>query len=332
MNRLRWSMSGLALGLLVLGLRAAEGPKPPASASPPPLHPGSVPLPSLLNPGMAEELKLTSEQKQAVEKLEKECADKQKEAMTRVRKASEMMRNAMQDIQKEQAEARDKFKELLTEEQKKKYAELTHAQPAAGPPLAYYHPFGVGHRPLMPPPMQERLDLSAEQKKSIDKIRKELEDAQREEAAKVHAAMDKARQARDHEAVGKIGEQFRDLWRNTEKQQAEAESKVEGLLTPEQKKKYEEMKKSFPGMTPPPAPPPLPQAGFRPFPGEIVPRPLQDMLGLTPEQKEEMAKLQKDAEAKVKDILTDAQKKRLDELKKRFQPPMPPPPPERNGK
>jgi hypothetical protein len=57
-----------------------------------------------------------------------------------------------------------------------------------------------------------------------------------------------------------------------------------------------------------------------------------EMLGLTPEQKEEMAKLQRDAEAKVKDILTDAQKKRLDEMKKRSQPPVPPPLPERNGK
>jgi len=44
-------------------------------------------------------------------------------------------------------------------------------------------------------------------------------------------------------------------------------------------------------------------------------------LGLTPEQKEKVAKLQKDTEAKLKEILNDEQNKRLDELKKGAVPP-----------
>jgi C-terminal processing protease CtpA/Prc len=56
---------------------------------------------------------------------------------------------------------------------------------------------------------------------------------------------------------------------------------------------------------------PVPQV-----PGQIVPAEVQGQLKLTAEQKEKLAKLQKDTEAKVMELLTDEQKKQLEELKK----------------
>jgi Spy/CpxP family protein refolding chaperone len=291
---------------------------------------------ALFGPGIGEELKLTPEQKQALEKIQREYSDNQREIMAQAQqKVQDLMREAQRNVEKQRAEVEGKFEALLTPEQKKKYEELKQRQARGAPPLAYYHPFGVGHQPLLPPPMQQKLDLNAEQKKGIEKIRKDLEDGQRQEAAKVHESLEKARQSKDPEAYRKIGEQFQQLWHNAEKQRAAAEGKIEALLTSEQKKKYEEMKKEWPGTAPPSypglgSPPPAP-AAVRPFPGQVLPLPVQQMLHLTPEQKEKLARVQKDTEAKVREVLTDAQKKQLDEMRP-MRSPMPLPPQERSGK
>lgn len=52
-----------------------------------------------------------------------------------------------------------------------------------------------------------------------------------------------------------------------------------------------------------------------PPPGEVLPTPLQDALGLTAEQKKALADIQKDVDAKLGKILTDDQNKQLKGLK-----------------
>jgi hypothetical protein len=54
-----------------------------------------------------------------------------------------------------------------------------------------------------------------------------------------------------------------------------------------------------------------------PQPGQILPPMLQDRLGLSDKQKEELAALQKEVDAKLAKILTADQKRDLDELRNR---------------
>jgi hypothetical protein len=84
--------------------------------------------------------------------------------------------------------------------------------------------------------------------------------------------------------------------------------KVQGVLTDEQKRKFVEVQGRR-------------SAGPMPGPGQLIPPPIQDGLGLTPEQKEKLARLQKETEEKVRAILTDEQNRKFDELKKGSAPP-----------
>jgi spore coat protein CotH len=54
---------------------------------------------------------------------------------------------------------------------------------------------------------------------------------------------------------------------------------------------------------------------FMARPGEVLPAPLQDMLGLTDAQKKQLADLQKDTDGKVGKILTEEQNKELKQLR-----------------
>jgi hypothetical protein len=65
--------------------------------------------------------------------------------------------------------------------------------------------------------------------------------------------------------------------------------------------------------------------GPPPQPGEIMPRPLQDALRLSPEQRKKFAELQKEIDRKVQEILTDEQKAQLERMR-RIRPGMPPVP------
>ncbi len=216
------------------------------------------------------------------------------------------------------------------------------AQDKPKPPVPPDRPPGFGPptiglpAPLLPPQLAEKLDLTTEQKEKIDKLLKEHADKQKEAMAKVREAMEKAKG--DQEALRKAGEQFRELLQGGGKARQEAEAQLKEILTKEQAKKYDELKKEYA----PPGPggvgpgfPPGPGGGFHFSPVMVIPGPLQQMLKVTPEQKEKLDKIQKEAEGKVMEVLTDEQKKQLEELKKRFQPagegpvppPLPPPPP-----
>ena len=52
-------------------------------------------------------------------------------------------------------------------------------------------------------------------------------------------------------------------------------------------------------------------------PGEVLPAPLQEMLGLTAEQRKQIGELQKDVDAKVEKVLTAEQRKQLQEMRDR---------------
>jgi Spy/CpxP family protein refolding chaperone len=180
--------------------------------------------------------------------------------------------------------------------------------------------------PLLTPGMLEKLKLTDDQKEKVNKLLKDFETKHKETETKFREATAKAGQ--DPEAARKLGELARSFQELAPKQHAEAESKLKELLTKEQQKKYEELKRElilFPG----PHPLYFPPVSFRPFPGHILPVPLQETLSLSPEQKAKIAKLQKEAEEKVIEVLDEEQKKKLDEIKKRLEPPAPPPLPER---
>jgi hypothetical protein len=61
--------------------------------------------------------------------------------------------------------------------------------------------------------------------------------------------------------------------------------------------------------------------GGPPRPGQILPPFLQEELGLSADQKKQIAELQKEVDGKLDKILTDAQKQQLKEMRPRFGPP-----------
>src|SRR5208337_812788 len=71
-----------------------------------------------------------------------------------------------------------------------------------------------------------------------------------------------------------------------------------------------------PGGFGPPGGPGGPMMG-PPRPGEILPSFLRRALDLTPEQKAQLDELQKDVHSRLAKILTDAQKKTLDQMRRR---------------
>ena len=58
--------------------------------------------------------------------------------------------------------------------------------------------------------------------------------------------------------------------------------------------------------------------GFRPQPGQVMPPFVQEALKLTDEQKAQIADIQKDVEARLAKVLTEDQKKQLEEMRARF--------------
>ncbi len=64
-----------------------------------------------------------------------------------------------------------------------------------------------------------------------------------------------------------------------------------------------------------------PGFGGPPRPGQILPSFLQDELHLTPEQRDQIAALQKEVDEKLDKVLTDAQKQHLNEMRQRVGPP-----------
>jgi Spy/CpxP family protein refolding chaperone len=181
---------------------------------------------------------------------------------------------------------------------------------------------GALARPLLPAQLLERLNLTEDQKEKIGKLQKEFTEKQKEAYGKLRELMEKAQRTNDEDAR----RQVKEAMQAAEKQRQEVEGKVKDILTGEQQRKYEELKKDLPafGGYPPGGPGPgrpgYPMMVGPPtfFPGHVFPPFVQEMLKLTPEQREKINKLQKDAEEKMMEVLTEEQKKQLEAMKKKM--------------
>jgi Spy/CpxP family protein refolding chaperone len=175
---------------------------------------------------------------------------------------------------------------------------------------------------LLPPDAVEKLKLTDEQKKKYEKLSTEYMDKQK-------AAADKFNEAVQSGDAQKIRDALLNGRNDMVKMRDDYLSKVEALLTDEQKKTFQEIKKA-PVIRP--FPNPRPFGPGQPPVGDVLSKPAQDRLQLTDEQKKKVEALQKEMEKKLGEILTDDQKKVLEEIKKeppfiRPNPlPVPPPP------
>ena len=189
-----------------------------------------------------------------------------------------------------------------------------HRPPASAGPRGQF-----GQQQLLSPAAIEKLKLTDTQKESFTKIETEYKDKAKEMNTKLRDAIKAAGQGGARDALQKIRADQETL-------RKDSLAKVEALLTPEQKKTFEEVKQQpgrQPGIVPPGGRPgggngaggPIVNRGGQPV-GDVLSKPAQDQLKLTDEQKKKIEELQKEVETKINGILTDEQKKQLEELKK----------------
>ncbi len=207
-----------------------------------------------------------------------------------------------------------KLDDILTDDQKTQLKEMRpglglgapagrtpggFAGPGAGPPGGVGGaPAGGPPRPgeLLPRVLRQRLKLTEEQQKDLDDLQKEVD------------------------------------------------KKLDKILTDEQKKELKQMRSGFgpggPGGFGPPGgiggpggpggfggpPGGLGQPGFGGMgrPGEILPPFLQQRLRLSRDQRQQLEDLQKEVDRKLRKILTEEQRKLLDQMQPRFGPGGPP--------
>jgi Spy/CpxP family protein refolding chaperone len=179
---------------------------------------------------------------------------------------------------------------------------------------------------LLSPEDEAKLKLTDEQKEKVAKLQqdfreqnKETLDKLRGEFDKIREALRKARADQDRDAARKAMQDLREQFQSFQKLRDQFDTKLSAFLTDEQKKLYEELKKersprgNFGGRRPGGRPNPRP-GDSQPGVSGLLPREIQ--ADLSAEQKDKLAKLQKEVETRVMGILTDEQKKRYDELKK----------------
>lgn len=145
-----------------------------------------------------EKLALTKEQKEKIEKIEKEYGEKAKDTEAKMKEAREKavadknrealakVREMAQDAQKVRGEFEDKVKAVLTDEQKKKLEEAKPAvrpgirpvpgnvQPGKVQPIPIQR--GGGQPNLTQKNVQDQLNLTAEQKEKLEKLQKDFEE------------------------------------------------------------------------------------------------------------------------------------------------------------
>jgi Spy/CpxP family protein refolding chaperone len=179
-----------------------------------------------------------------------------------------------------------------------------------------------GRTPLLTKEEQAKLKLTDDQKPKVEKLVSAFDKKHSEGVDQLREAMQKARDSGDQEAIREVVQKVRALRQDTEKARADTEAKLKEVLSDEQKKTFDDLKKArparpgfggrgpggqgFPGGRGGPA-------GFAP--GQILPSVLQDRLELSKEQKAQLEKLQKEVDEKLQKILNDEQKKKLDDIK-----------------
>lgn len=172
-------------------------------------------------------------------------------------------------------------------------------------------------RPLLSKRDIKALDLKDDQKTKVEKIVKDYQTKQKAELKKFRELMEKAEKG-DEEARREMAKKGpAAFFRDAQKSRKAGLDKIRTVLNEEQKKKLDEIaqRPPFPGpgpFGPGPFGPGGPPMMFAP--GQILPPPLREQLKLTKEQKEELDKLQKDVDAKLKKLLTEEQNKMLERM------------------
>jgi Spy/CpxP family protein refolding chaperone len=163
----------------------------------------------------------------------------------------------------------------------------------------------IGNRAnqVLPPRIANQLDLTAEQKDKIDKLGAEFAEKSAQVRQKIQAEYAKARAQGQRPDLQTI----RGLNQEVAKMRSDFQAKALKVLTKEQKKKYEEVRKT---------PFRRPILGRNTGPGAVFTPAVQRQLNLTKEQKEKLAKLKKEMEKKAMEVLTKEQQKKFEELKK----------------
>ncbi len=174
--------------------------------------------------------------------------------------------------------------------------------------------FGDFRPSLLPRGAEEKLSLNSEQKEKLAAIQKEFDEKFKEKFGKVRDEVRKAFEDRDREAIRKAMEKMQDIREDARKLREEYQTRAEAVLTDTQKKQLAELRREGSPRGREGRPPERGQSE-RPAPGGVSPRSLEG-LGLTDEQKEKIAKLRKEFESKVKEVLTEEQRKKLEELEK----------------
>lgn len=172
---------------------------------------------------------------------------------------------------------------------------------------------------ILPQEILEKLNLSSEQKDKVAKLRQDFEeknkdsiDKVKESVAKIKETMEKARQDKDKEAFRQAAEKMRETLDTVHKLRKDFEGQLSGVLNDEQKKKMEDLRKESSAR-----PKPGERVGTRKDPGNpLLPPGAQEKLQLSNEQKDKLNQLQKEFEEKATAVLTDEQKKQLEEFKK----------------
>lgn len=180
MTAIRCSLLGCALTLSALLLTSpAEGQVRVQPGQVQPLQfPGRTGGP-IVAADLLTKLNLTADQKDKLEKVEKEYGEKAKENETKLKEAREAaaggnaeartkIREATQAAQKTRTDYTDKVKALFTEEQKKTFEEAQARRPGI-----VANPFARAD--LNTKATQEKLGLSPEQVEKLEKLKKDFE-------------------------------------------------------------------------------------------------------------------------------------------------------------
>jgi Spy/CpxP family protein refolding chaperone len=162
-----------------------------------------------------------------------------------------------------------------------------------------------GEPPADLPRILRQLDLTDEQKEKVEKWMKAVIEKRETAEKKVQEAVAQVKQNQDREKIRDILQAHA---KEKVKLQEDLLGKVQGVLTSEQKRRFVEVQRHRPE---------------RPMPGlgQLIPPLIRERLGLTPEQREKVAKLQKESEEKLRGILTDEQNQKFEALKKGRVPP-----------
>jgi Spy/CpxP family protein refolding chaperone len=186
MNRFRCLAlgTGLALVVILAGVDPTEGQD--RAQKRPIQGVGRGATGPLVSAELQEKLTLSKEQKEKIEKIAKEFAEKSKDVEAKMKEArakamQDKDRAALQKVveaaQKVRSEYEDKVKTVLNDDQKKKFDEGKQAggRPGVRPGVRPAIRLGDAKPDLASKDVQEKLVLTAEQKEKLETLRKEYE-------------------------------------------------------------------------------------------------------------------------------------------------------------